>query len=266
MNKQELIDEAVEELNGILPDSIYGKKWSDLGYDGHVYLIYNGSISLHKVKKFIKESQEICTAEEFQQRAKELGWVNGYKWGVEYPTNGKKPHLPDGLFVEVVYEYGTWSDPVRMSKNWFWGTLSAFRIVDERYKPVEQKEVISLNHTEWYDYEQQKAIALPPVGVGCEVLNKSFGDGATWLKCIIHWIGEFVLVYTDESCSECCAGKSILQFRPLDHATRTKELEKNRVVDAVLDAIDGKGIAQNEFILKKAYDKGFLKLPENNNG
>lgn len=35
------------------------------------------------------------------------GFINGYRWGVEYPTNGKKPDLPDDIYIDVKCEKGT---------------------------------------------------------------------------------------------------------------------------------------------------------------
>jgi hypothetical protein len=120
---------------------------------------------------------------------------------------------------------------------------------------------------DWYDYEQQKAITeTPPHDTECEYSDSDF---IGWKRCKYiginsHGSKRFAVIFDSEKqeylnpkiCDE-------LKFRVLDRATRAKELEKKRVVDAVMDAIDGKGIVQNEFILKKAYDKGFLKLPEN---
>ena len=81
MNKQELIDKAVDELKGVWPE--------DEGYDSFRYSPENSAPMIYK--------------QEFQQRARELGWINGYKWGVEYPTNGKKPYFMDALKLLLDY-------------------------------------------------------------------------------------------------------------------------------------------------------------------
>src|SRR5690606_18078267 len=91
------------------------------------------------------ESEFVCYEEEFEKRAKELGWVNGYKYGVEYETNGKKPNLPDDILVEFKSvwtgewesydeEYGEGYDAV---KNWVWEFSSGFKIYDKRYAPTD---------------------------------------------------------------------------------------------------------------------------------
>ena len=60
-----------------------------------------------------------------------------YKYGVEYPTNGVKPDLPDDVLVEFKKTDGNWNtlgcDEVR---GWCWGGSMAFKIVDQRYKPA----------------------------------------------------------------------------------------------------------------------------------
>lgn len=76
---------------------------------------------------------------EFQQRAKELGFVNGYRWGVEYPTNGKRPDLADD--VSVTYRLksdGSWLKNSFRVDEWHWEeTIMSFKITDERYKPAD---------------------------------------------------------------------------------------------------------------------------------
>ena len=77
MDKQELIDKAVENLKGVWPP---------------------------RRKAALLEC--VCTPEEFELRAKELGWVSGLKWGVEYPTNGKKPDLDGDIIISWKDKFG----------------------------------------------------------------------------------------------------------------------------------------------------------------
>lgn len=63
-----------------------------------------------------------------------------YEYGVEYETNGKKPDLPDGIVVE----WYSWTDdgpewhlPIEIQHLNKWDGIESFRIVDERYKPVD---------------------------------------------------------------------------------------------------------------------------------
>ena len=138
MNKQELIDKAVEDLNGSLISI------SNYGLDGYILLRHKSGMgySLAHVDSYAaEENLYFCTKDEFEQRARELGWCNGYKYGVEYETNGKKPDLPfSAIKLELKnIHFGTVkqscdSDFVK------WENVKSFRIVDESYKPVEQKE------------------------------------------------------------------------------------------------------------------------------
>lgn len=60
-----------------------------------------------------------------------------YIYGVECPTNGQKPDLPDDVMVEQFWR-GHWLKTVRACGEWLgWAGVSAFRIVDERYKHPE---------------------------------------------------------------------------------------------------------------------------------
>lgn len=77
------------------------------------------------------------TSEQFNQRAIELGWVSGYKWGVEYPTNGKKPDLPDDLMIIVGSRNPGYFYEARPVFCNDWVKCKLFKIVDERYKPKE---------------------------------------------------------------------------------------------------------------------------------
>jgi hypothetical protein len=227
MDKQALIDKAVEDLKGKWPD--------ETGEENHLYRFYGGRLVTGVYSTTPSTPEYVCNKEQFQQRARELGLINGVKQENKVPT-------PYGVLK-------------------FGGQPGGMGAPDT---------------DDWYDYETQRAIKLPPVGVECEVLNKSFGDGATWLKCNIHWIGEFVIVYTDESCSERCAAKSIVKFRPLDHATRKADIERKRVVDALkhdvylhaINRVDSISMKQSTgedvaaAVIGYLHDKGYLRMLE----
>lgn len=88
----------------------------------------------------------IGTIEQFESCAKRLGYINGYQFGKEYPTNGKRPELPDDVLVQVYFE-GEWSKDSHRADTWSWiKHLTKFRITDPRYKPVDElvKEGIDL--------------------------------------------------------------------------------------------------------------------------
>lgn len=101
----------------------------------------------------------ICTRDEFNQRAKELGYINSYKYGVEYETNGEKPDLPDDVKIQVFDQGLGWcKSKLGTVKDWFSPRkpkyYTKFRIVDDRFKPKDQ----DMNDC----YEK---FELPPVGV-----------------------------------------------------------------------------------------------------
>lgn len=103
------------------------------------------------------------------QRAKELGYINGYKYGVEYETNGEKPNLPDDITVS--YRAGMWLG-VTDVETANWERANSFEIIDSRYKPKEESvseipesdnnsEDVTMNN-DWH-----KKGELPPANTEC---------------------------------------------------------------------------------------------------
>ena len=136
MNKQELIDKAVQHYQGRLPKEI--NPGSSIVYYDQVDFYF---ISRLYFKQCCNHDGFVCTMPEFEQRARELGWINGYQYGVEYPTNGKNPDLPDDVWVEYVlvggYEGVGFVEELSFELNPRGKedcTMVKFRIVDERYK------------------------------------------------------------------------------------------------------------------------------------
>lgn len=282
MNKQELIDKAVEHFKGKLPDCS-GTSLNTLRYEPNLHAIVHYPYLIHYNKY---ADSHICTFEEFKQRAKELGFVGetGYRYGVEYQTNGKKPYLPDDVEFEYFNAHeAKWkkNKPETGWNKFAFNIVTKFRITDERYKPVDQlakygQEICgkieekltavddSLN---WWDYENNKSAykgALPPVGTECEYTL----SGNLWFKCYV--IAHYKLVLKcphlagDNDSGMQIIDPSQVLFRPLDHATRAEELERKRVVSTVMNSIGSEGTAA-WITLELAYNKGFIKLPENYN-
>jgi hypothetical protein len=273
MSKQELIDRAVEQFKGKLPleyhpdDKIHNVKYEFYTCEDNLMQKCWNEISAYFYCK------KVCSITEFQQRARELGWINGYKWGVEYPTNGKKPDLPDDIVV-MFHHLKEGNKPVdKLDFTLFdW-----FKIVDTRYKPVEQlvakgqalcdkiEEKLSAVDSvlNWYDYSQQKPIARPPVG---EVVLYMACEEMLFETRILAYHPEDKNTVWHEALSVFPDGKSystdsFTWFKPLDYATKYNELEKKRVVDAVMkfwtECPNG---PLGTF--REMYDVGFLKLPE----
>lgn len=287
MNKQELIDKAVIAHKGIFPydecqiiilSTTDNNCWGEGRYDRFsgtaedLYILLNGEPLWVPV----------CDYSEFLERAKALGFVEqtGYRWGEFYGTNGKKPELDDDVVIAIYYLSGTKASGWCVSDT-HWSTTTSFRIIDERYKPVEQSSEIvypiesgaasvvssePVKQIPWYDYEQQKAIALPPVGVEVEV--KPYWHNAV-IVCHRETKYGIDIVFWDKHDEKYDWVNFYDYLRPLDHATHAKELEKKRVVGAAYNELFGEESAIFNHImnspldvLNAAYDKGFLKLPE----
>ncbi len=183
--------------------------------------------------------------------------LNGYRYGVEYETNGVRPDLPRHIIVSVKNK-GVWLEPDFLSeRSWLNKDNTSFKITDERYTPAATKPTEQVN--DWYDYTNQKALRLPPVGVECEL---SYTAKENWLKCIyrgktridthiVEWIGGGVDSFG-----------GLTRFRPLDW-NRKAEAERKRVVDAAYQAIGASGTTSYA-ALDAAYAVGFLRIPEDN--
>lgn len=99
-------------------------------------------------------------------------------------------------------------------------------------------ELAKESDNDWYDYENQKAISLPPVGAECEVFNHNLGKSADWEKAKILFIGVFKCVYTSESCNERVGDVDTIdavEFRPIDW-------NKNQVKIVSLESFINSGI------------------------
>lgn len=263
MNKQELIDKAVHSLDGVYEKSICG------GNDVENYLWSIGDDSYQRLNGSLGFCGDfVCTRDEFQQRSRELGYINGYRWGVEYPTNGEKPDLPDDVVVCI--EKNHIQDSV---DGWDWPLIESFRITDERYKPADtsylsvseipESKSNAENVSDWWDYEAQKAVALPPVGIEC--LAEYDTTKNLWFRANIYYKNENCIVgrWLDgpKECRLFDYEFSWKSFRPLDHATRKAEAEKRRVVDAALPVFIEAYKTSSKEGLEALYDTGFLRMP-----
>jgi hypothetical protein len=184
MSNLGFLDKAVHHFCGVLPEHLGKCNFLSLR-------VGNGGIYAPYYVTHEMEEDTICSREEFQQRARELG-------------------------------YGA--------------------------------ETISVESTEWYDYTNQKALRLPPVGVECEMLTCNKWE---LIKMVGFDDGFAVVKYLDDKSYHGQSGLPKF-YRPLDHAARKAEAERKRVVDA----------AQRECVnfssndLGRLYDAGFLRMPE----
>jgi hypothetical protein len=258
------LDDAVIELSGVWPSMIdYMTK-----FEGQ---------NDWRCARSPENGLYICTRDQFQQRAKELGFVGKYRWGVEYPANGKKPDLADDVVVCI--ENGTMRDSV---DGWDWPLIESFRITDQRYKPADtsyldkQPKLFEFtpirvdadidiefdDGSDWYCYETQKALRLPTVGTVCLVW---FDDGKEcWQKCKVLAMSPYEHDHMAVSLIGCYDRKLVWSqdFKPLDW-NRKAEAEKKRVVDAVWEAYHEFGDLSVRATFDALYDAGYLRLPAN---
>jgi hypothetical protein len=262
MNKQELIDKAVFVFDGSWPSKSNKCIYMEGFTDKNSWCCSNDA------------SKAIFTKDEFQQRARELGYINGYRWGVEYPTNGKGPDLPDDTVVRYWLDETSSGQERVLSLNWQSDPVDCypiikFKITDQRYKPADTSylETPTLEPAPqeegWYDYDNQKAIALPPVGVECEVYG-ALGPYNEWQKCRIMAQHRSIVFVCDDN--HWTYRKDVdFQFRPLDY-NRKAEAEKKRVVEAAAKKFHASimpDYSGQPFLdgLGALYDAGYLKLP-----
>jgi hypothetical protein len=250
------LDDAVIELNGIWPEGAEvllttGDEWcgdvefsgriiaGDKPYSDYGYAFMDRSIQGYAI---IGSSAWIvlCRMNEFQQRAKERGFINGYRWGVEYKTDGKRPDLPDDVIVGTDETHYT-DDAV---DAWAWHNIKSFKITDERYKPADtsylEKPALEPVPEEecWWDYDKEKMLSNPPVDLICEaysfkrekwvkakILNAETGIKEMAVVMLAddgHWFDLF-----------WCR-----KFRPADHAERKAKAERKRFIDSGCNITD----------------------------
>ncbi len=288
--KMKTLDDVIIELNGRLPEALKSP-----AKDGDIFMA-DKNVCVCNFES--NRGWIVGSAEQFQQRAKELGYVNGYRWGIEYATDGKRPELADDVVVSVeskLYKIGQLSD-AELAK-WSWNVCVKFKITDQRHKPADTSylvavapkpsEVITWNvptpeykvvatgfggggfindigggsggESGWYCYETQKSLRLPPVGVECEWMPPK-PTKASWKRCTIDFIhGEIICVTNQCSHKEKQAIQNVL-FRPLDHDRKAKA-ERQKVVDAAIK-VHKTAYGTVEDCFNALYDKGFLKLPD----
>jgi hypothetical protein len=259
------LDDAVIELGGVWPATSIKCAYME------EYLSKN----VWRAASTARTGEFLFTKEQFQQRAKQLGFVGKYRWGVEYPTNGKKPDLADDVLVRYWTEERCSSQNTVLSLDWRYDynechPIIKFKITDQRYKPADtsyldkpdsslDKKESSLDSTaDWYCYETQTALRLPPVGVEVEW---SGNGGRHWYKTALIFSDETLFMTRGYQLYKT-VGESI-EFRPLDWNRKT-EAEKKRVVTAAYaDLVKAGCVLSNLNSLYKLYDLGYLRLPAN---
>lgn len=168
-----------------------------------------------------------------------------YEYGVEYPTDGVEPDLPDDVFVE---QYSTADEKWHKGKvsywNWQARTITKFRIVDERYKP---------SKSSWHERGE-----LPPVGARFEAYFER-DDRPKWNAGIVEYKSDehVILIFDDgdENYYETSRLKKIAKFRPI----RT---EREKAIEAAIPVVERSKFCAFDALAAELYDAGLLRLPE----
>jgi hypothetical protein len=262
------LDDAVIELNGVFDGSL--PKYNP-DYDFWVTTTMDGKATLHAVAAGFS-----VTKEQFQQRAKELGFVNGYRWGVEYTTNGKKPELDGDIVVKYKTLRNGSNEAIVDSLAWsihdIWAhKIESFKITDQRYKPADTGYLISEipeskpeaeNVSDWFDYDTLEMKDFPKAGTMVIGLTEPV---LSVFQCVfVGFDGDGSIVIEAESGSLCRYRKSNLKFRPFGW-NRKAEAEKKRVVDAVWEAYHELGDLSVRATFDAMYDAGYLRMPPEKN-
>jgi hypothetical protein len=210
--KLKAIDLLIEDDSG---------KWNS-GFNQTNYITDFGKFLIHQT--------------EFEERAKQLGYINGYRWGVEYPTNGKKPDLPDDLVVcTALSENDTCEGiayPISMWMGWDSDAIYSFKIVDERYKPAD---------TSYLENPAVEPVSIDEIAMA----KKEFARMSTAFQDLMQESFDKVITRMEEK--------------------RKAEAEKKRVVDAATEILYKHACATKGELIdgaKALYDLGYLRLPE----
>lgn len=259
------IEDAVIELGGKLPNPTYRKTSNAAGW----YISATGKLT-HAVDCVWFEP------EQFESCAKRLGYINGYRWGVEYPTNGKRPDLADDVLVDVTHSSG------RIYRNWIesWhrhSGITSFKVVDPRYKPADtsylniqpQDHIVGFNEmvSDWWDYDKLQVKSGKLIPVGSDVLF--FDRAPNPFKCKVMYSSEYVTVIRciDGSVnnemigvdiSRCPFEENFNQIKPLDW-NRKSELEREKVIEAAFAQLSE--FKDSNQVLGDLYNAGMLVLP-----
>lgn len=220
--------------------------------------------------------------EDVRRVAREEGFVGTFKWGVEYRNMfkfaGGQKHLglPEDICVCVKID-GLWRKANAIGcelNSWNWALVTDFMISDSRYEPKQKAEIqygasakmtpeISLVKEQWFDYDTQKAIALPPAGTICEFFDGVQKVYVTAYICGANAFDTDAVVWSEEPGSGHLYYGYIHDFRPRN--TNAVLDNRNRTIKAAVELAFN--MRTNEFpsmneLARIWYDAGLLRLPE----
>jgi hypothetical protein len=135
MTTQELIELAVHETKGLWP-----KNMTVHTSEKEVVLICIKDVEEWEVNDFVFGSTAydreyfslVCDRNIFEMTAKELGYIDGYRWGIRYNYNGVKPNIKEKVKIE-------WWDGFNSAQCHLyqlnWDGIKNFKIIDPAWKP-----------------------------------------------------------------------------------------------------------------------------------
>jgi hypothetical protein len=278
VSNQDLIDRRIIERNGLSGGVTHAVKIGDRA-EIHVY------------------------AEYFDQRAKELGFINGYRWGVEYPTNGVQPDLPSDVIIRLSVSMCRGALSVFAGAAMYSAKGASFIITDERYKPQDtsylDKSIYTpiksadecliehVVHTKTTDttieFETVKvddSFAFPAQDDSDwwdwkndkmlrfpsfgEKVEGFIGSNFSPFKCTFVGIDSKGDVVVEKLDGDLYRYKpNQINLRPLDHATRKAGLERRRTLDVLYTKWNERGCIEE--VAEYLYDLGYLRIPPEKN-
>jgi hypothetical protein len=217
MNKLEKLAEVVHAFSG---------KWP------HPECVYMGEFLSRKTFSTNNYGDDsVCTKSDFYAAAKELGYVNGYRWGVEYNNQGNEPLISNDVLIEV---YSTADERWNAGPCSIWNfkarTITAFKITDPRFKPADTS------------YLDKADISLDN--------GNNYNEGAEHFEWIANQFDN-----VDDA-------NAVWALRDKLFHSRKAKAERKRVVDAAFDSCIQKGCGNFEEWLDHLYGEGFLRMPE----
>jgi hypothetical protein len=265
--KMKTLDDLVIGRNGLwftLEEASKAFQQSD-----SLFMYDSGGSKTEPVAVGVRLLGAVISKEQFQQRAKELGFVGRYRWGVEYKTDGSAPDLPSDTLIVVTDVNGKeYKESPVFTLDFF--LIRGFKITDQRYKPADtsylDKDDSSLdngaesfiqNKVDWYDYKKKKGDIFPKAfdkvqfthGLACWIDGEVVGMNSSGGCVIEHGIDTYATIYAESA------------IRPMNWNELEKKAERKRAVDAALAVLPPRELSALE-MANIYYDKGFLRLSD----
>lgn len=176
--------------------------------------------------------------------------LNGYKFGVEYQADGKKPNLPDdvvlGIFTVRILE---WQESKVCDCIWDAkaNPITAFKITDSRYRPAAPEQAEPTPAKPWFE-----AGELPPAGTFVDVVGfVVYGIGEKNCEVIAHV----------ENCAVIRMSYGLGCFQA--ECLKPSMTDKEKAIEAAITTMQPNALTGTMAIwFGRLYDVGLLRLPD----